>query len=87
MRKVIRQIVKFVLLLLSRIEIIGKENIKDGNVVYVCNHQSIFDIAILFISLPQNTFFMAKKNCLSLSRLALCLKRLVFFRLTDQRQI
>lgn len=62
MRKVIRQIVKFVLLLLSRIEIIGKENIKDGNVVYVCNHQSIFDIAILFVYLPQNTFFMAKKE-------------------------
>ena len=62
MRKVIRKIVKVILLLLSRIEIDGKENIKNGNVVYVCNHQTIFDAAISFAFLPQNTFFMAKKE-------------------------
>lgn len=70
MRKVIRKIVKAIMLLLSRIEIEGKENIQSGNVVYVCNHQTIFDAVIPFAFLPENTYFMAKKELFKFKPLA-----------------
>ena len=86
MRKVIRKIVKAIMLLLSRIEIEGKENIQSGNVVYVCNHQTIFDAVIPFAFCPKTRILWQKKNCLSLSLWPHCLCMLEFFLVIGQRQ-
>lgn len=40
----------------------GLENIPEGPVVYVCNHQSNFDIAVILYHIPKNKGFVVKKE-------------------------
>ncbi len=60
--KFARVILKFVFFVFSKTEIVGKENLISGNVLYICNHQSMSDAFINFFVLPENTYFMAKKE-------------------------
>ena len=62
LKKIANFVAWLVTRVLSKTEIYGQENILSGNVVYVCNHQSIFDAVINYYFLPQNTCFMAKKE-------------------------
>ncbi|SCY01604.1 lysophospholipid acyltransferase family protein [Alkaliphilus peptidifermentans] len=51
---------KLVLLTGSNVEVLGLENIPDGPVLFVSNHQGNFDIPILLSSLPKSISFVAK---------------------------
>ena len=44
----------------SNIEVIGAEKLPDGNVLYVGNHQSYYDIPLLLGHLPKYKAFVAK---------------------------
>lgn len=57
-----RGLAKTVMFVASNTKIYGKENITDGNTVFVCNHMSIVDAFINFSFLPSKTHFMAKKE-------------------------
>lgn len=65
--------------LFSRTRIIGKENLKDGNAIYVCNHQSAVDLFVMFLVLPHNTHFMAKKEFFAKKLVAWVMKNLQVF--------
>ncbi len=58
----IRGLDKFLVAVFSKTKVYGRENIPDGNVVFVCNHMSIPDAFINFAVLPPKTHFMAKKE-------------------------
>ncbi len=60
-------------------KVCGKENIKNGNVIFVCNHQSMVDAFINFLYLPSNTHFMAKKELFSNKFFAGVLKKINVF--------
>ena len=47
----------------SKVELTGKENLQtDRPVLYVANHQSIFDIILLYANLKNRTAFIGKKE-------------------------
>ncbi len=59
-----RAIVKFAKI---KIEVFDKEKVyKDGPAIYICNHQSLFDIFILYSFLDVSFRWMAKKSLFSL---------------------
>lgn len=58
----IRGLDKFLVAVFSKTKVYGRENIQNGNVVYVCNHMSIPDAFINYAVLPPKTHFMAKKE-------------------------
>ncbi len=60
-------------------KVYGRENIKSGNVIFVCNHQSMVDAFINFLYLPSNTHFMAKKELFANKFFAYVLKRTKVF--------
>lgn len=86
LKKFVFYLARFVIKVFCRIEIHGRENIIDGNVVYVCNHQSIFDAILNFYILPQTTCFMAKKELFSFKPLGWILKKIGVFSV-DRRSI
>ncbi|GAU78596.1 1-acyl-sn-glycerol-3-phosphate acyltransferase [Fusibacter sp. 3D3] len=50
-----------------KVEIVGLENIpKDSAVLYVCNHQSNFDIPLTILHLPKTKGFIAKVELLKM---------------------
>lgn len=50
-----------------KVEVLGLENIpKDGSVLYVCNHQSNFDIPLTISYLPKTKGFIAKIELLKM---------------------
>ena len=87
MHTVFRAIAWFLMNVLSRTHVIGKEKLKNNareNVVYVCNHQSIPDAFIMFYLLPKNTFFMAKKEWFDNKIFAWALSRVQVFPINRQ---
>jgi 1-acyl-sn-glycerol-3-phosphate acyltransferase len=44
----------------SNIELIGADKLPEGNVLYVCNHQSYYDIPLLLGHLPKYKAYVAK---------------------------
>ena len=47
----------------AKVQLTGKENlIHEGPVLYVANHQSIFDIVLLYANLKDHTIFIGKKE-------------------------
>ncbi len=80
-----RAIDKFLVSCFSSTKIIGKENITSGNVIFVCNHQSVFDAFVNFELLPKNTHFMAKKEFCENKLLAFCFKHLQVFPVDRQK--
>lgn len=76
----VRGLARLAFFLLSRTKVSGRENIlPGGNVVYVCNHQSVVDAFICFYVLPSNTYFMSKKEVFENAFYAFFLKRLQMF--------
>ncbi len=76
----VRGLARLVFALLSRTKVYGKENLpRGGNVIYVCNHQSVVDAFISFYVLPANTYFMSKKEVFHNKFYAFFLKRLQMF--------
>ncbi|MFZ6052383.1 lysophospholipid acyltransferase family protein [Halocola ammonii] len=46
-----------------RLKVFGKENVpKTGGKIFVANHESHFDIPVLFASIPEPVYFIAKKE-------------------------
>lgn len=61
----------------TRLTIIGKENIPENEaVLFVGNHQSIFDIVVTYGHLPNKTGFVAKANLLKIPIMSVYMKRL-----------
>jgi 1-acyl-sn-glycerol-3-phosphate acyltransferase len=46
----------------TRVEVVGRENIPAGPVIFMSNHQSNFDIYTLFSAIPQQFAFIAKEE-------------------------
>ncbi len=72
-RKVLTPLVKLwakftVLATLSRVKVRGRENLPsiDGNLLYVANHQSFFDIPVIMGWIDPRTRFVAKKSLFSI---------------------
>ena len=45
-----------------KVTVSGKENIPEGPVLYVSNHQSLFDILVSYTQMPDATGFISKKE-------------------------
>ena len=76
----VRGLAALVFALFSRTRVYGRENILAcGNVIYVCNHQSVVDAFISFYVLPSATYFMSKKEVFQNKFYAFFLKRLQMF--------
>ena len=45
-----------------RVEVRGEENVPPGPVIFMCNHQSNFDILSLFRAIPQQFAWLAKEE-------------------------
>ena len=76
----VRGLARLIFALFSHTKVYGKENILHcGNVIYVCNHQSVVDAFISFYVLPSETYFMSKKEVFSNKFYAFFLKRLQMF--------
>jgi len=59
-----------------RLKVNGSENIpRDQPAIYVCNHQSNFDIPILYAGLPIQFRWMAKKELFDIPVFGLAMKR------------
>lgn len=65
--------------LFSNTRVLGRENLKDGNTIYVCNHQSAVDLFIMFLVLPHNTHFMAKKEFFAKKIVAWAMRKMQVF--------
>ena len=60
----------------SNIEVIGKEKLPEGNVLYVGNHQSYYDIPLLLGHLPKPKAFVAKIELSKIPALSLWMKKM-----------
>ncbi|MFQ5551517.1 MAG: lysophospholipid acyltransferase family protein, partial [Gemmatimonadales bacterium] len=49
-----------------RYSLVGMDNIPDGPVVFISNHQSMFDIFLLATAFPHDTRFVAKKELMKI---------------------
>jgi 1-acyl-sn-glycerol-3-phosphate acyltransferase len=71
---------RFILFLLRRWRVFGKENIPpDGGLVVVSNHVSYWDPVVVGCALPRKIFFMAKAELFSVPVLGLVLSNLGVF--------
>ncbi|MBI2869608.1 MAG: 1-acyl-sn-glycerol-3-phosphate acyltransferase [Chloroflexi bacterium] len=58
-----RALIRLLLLVLTRWQVVGKGNIpRDGALLVVANHLSLADPPVLGVSLPRTTLFMAKEE-------------------------
>lgn len=76
---IFRELAKAVISISAPTKVYGRENIEDGNVVFVCNHMSIVDAFINFSVLPSKTHFMAKKELFKNPIMGWVLKRINVF--------
>ena len=61
----------------STITVLGKENVpNDTSVLYVANHQSLFDILLTYVGVPRSTGYVAKKEMLKIPLLSNWMKNL-----------
>jgi len=80
------RIIAFALMrLCAPTRVYGKENIKSGNVIFVCNHQSMVDAFVIFTYLPSKTFYMAKKQLFKNKLFAYLLKKTKVFAVDRDR--
>lgn len=72
----------------SKVEIKGLENIPEGNVLYVGNHQGYMDIALLLGYLPKGKGFVAKIEMAKAPIMSGWMKRMgsIFLNRSDLRQ-
>lgn len=86
------QIVFKIVLFISgtKVTVNGKENLpdKDEAVLYVCNHQSIFDIIVTYSMCPGLTGYISKDSIEKIPLLSLWMKRLhcLFLNRTDVKE-
>ena len=86
------QIVFKIVLFISgtKVTVYGKENLpdKDEAVLYVCNHQSIFDIIVTYSMCPGLTGYISKDSIEKIPLLSLWMKRLhcLFLNRTDVKE-
>lgn len=60
----------------SKVEVIGKEKLPEGNVLYVGNHQSYYDIPLLLGHLPKPKAFVAKIELSKIPALSLWMRKM-----------
>nr|WP_242850094.1 lysophospholipid acyltransferase family protein [Clostridium polynesiense] len=60
-------------------EAYGKENIPEGNCLYVSNHQSLFDIPLIIDAVSKPLGFVAKKELKKVPILIHGLKKLIVY--------
>lgn len=45
-----------------RLKVAGRENIPDRPCIFVCNHESLFDIPAMFLAIDRGLFYIGKKE-------------------------
>lgn len=60
----------------SSVEVIGKEKLPEGNVLYVSNHQGYYDIPLLLGHLPKPKAFVAKIELAKVPAISLWMKKM-----------
>ena len=60
----------------SQYEIVGKENLPEGNFLAVANHQNVLDIPAIVCAVPQKIGFVAKKELFKVPMLAMWMRLL-----------
>ena len=85
--RIIRGILIFVVHIVFRMKITGRENIPDENFNLASNNESYWDPALLAVAIPKELHFVAKEGLFDHKLLSVLIKSLNAFPIDNKGQI